>query len=80
MQPRRGRAELEHRKVQLRRAVVDSVKIFQQKMLAIICPLAGNSCLNKYEYRSGGYCIPTHQGIPLLYTIEGINSNLKISC
>ena len=33
--------------------VVDLVKVFQEKMLTVICPLARNSCLeeNKYEDR-----------------------------
>jgi hypothetical protein len=32
--------------------VVDCVKVFQEKPLAIICPLAQNPSLNKHEHRS----------------------------
>ena len=32
--------------------VLDCVKVFQEKTLAVIHPLAGNSCLNKsYKHR-----------------------------
>jgi hypothetical protein len=58
---------------------VDYIKEFQQKTLAIICPLAGNSCLKKCEYRFSVDALhKTYQGIPLLYIIEGMNTNTKV--
>jgi hypothetical protein len=42
----------EGRMVDVGRRVVDCIKVFQQKTLAVICPLAQNSCLNNHEHRS----------------------------
>jgi hypothetical protein len=33
------------------RRLVDYVKEFQEKTLAVMCPSAGNSCLNKGKHR-----------------------------
>jgi len=35
--------------VDMGRRVVDCVKVFQQKSLAVICPLAYNPCLEGHE-------------------------------
>jgi hypothetical protein len=40
----------EGRMVYLGRRVTDCIKVFQEETLAVIYPLAGNSCLNKHEY------------------------------
>jgi hypothetical protein len=37
--------------VDLGRRVVDDIKEFQEKTLAVIDPFAGNSCLNKCKHR-----------------------------
>jgi len=33
------------------RAVLDGITVIQDKSLAISCPLAGSSCLNRHKYR-----------------------------
>ena len=38
--------------VDVGRGGLDCVKVFQEKSLAIICPLAQNTCLNNHKYRS----------------------------
>jgi hypothetical protein len=37
--------------VDLRRTVVDGIKEFQEKTLAVMHPFTGSSCLNKCKYR-----------------------------
>ena len=37
--------------IYLGRTVTDYIKVFQEEVLATICPLAGNSCLNKHKER-----------------------------
>ena len=66
--------------VYLGRRFADSVKVLQQKPLAITGPFARNSCLTKYEHRLIliDTLHATHRCIPLLDTIEGINANVKI--
>jgi len=56
--------------VYLRRAIMDDVKMLQQKLLAIIGPLARNSCLNKHKYREAL--------VDSLDIIEGINTSVKL--
>jgi hypothetical protein len=46
-EPRGGRSKGEGRMIYLGRAIGNSVKVFQDKVLAIICPLAGKTPLNK---------------------------------
>jgi len=67
--------------VYLGRRVADCVKVFQQETLTFIGPLARNSCLNKYEHWQAfvGASYTTHQQIPFLYIINGINTNVKVS-
>ena len=36
--------------IYLGRGIADFIKPFQEEMLAVIDPLAGNSHLNKYKY------------------------------
>jgi hypothetical protein len=58
----------------------DLVIVLQQKLLAVTGPFAGNSCLNKIEHRLTltDTLHTTHQCIPLLDIIEGIDTNVKI--
>ena len=62
------------------RGVLDFVKVFQEKTIAIIHPLAGNPSLNnKYEHRLQYALNPqTHQCIPFANIIDGIDSNIKV--
>jgi len=60
--------------------VGDCLKVYQEEALGVICPLARNPCLNKCKHRfSESILYITYQHIPLLYIIEGINSNTKVS-
>ena len=59
---------------------MDYVKVFQDESLAVICPLAQNSCLNKHEQGSVNSLYSTHQSIPLFNIIYRINPNTKIPC
>jgi len=58
----------------------DQVKGFQQKSLAVMCPFAGNSCLNnQLAWVSVDALHTTHQCIPFFNVTEGMNTNLKLS-
>ena len=66
--------------VYLGRRVMNDIKVLQEKMLAVIHPLAGNSCLNRCEYKFSKWALhTTYQHIPLLDVIEGMNTNIKLS-
>ena len=43
--------------VYLRRRVADCLKVFQKESLAVTCPLAGASYLNRFKYRFCGEMI-----------------------
>ena len=59
---------------------MDQVKVFQDKSLAISCPLAWSSCLDDYEQAPANSLYDTHQSIPLFNIIYSINPNIKIPC
>ena len=79
MKPGRGRAKWEGIMVYVRRRVMDDFKVFQEKTLAVVYPLAYISCLNKCEHRFLKWILyTTHRHVPFLDVVEGINSNIKL--
>ena len=66
--------------IHLCRTVLDCIKTIQDELLAVSCPLAGNSCLNRHQHGLWPNFCMTHQHIPLLYVMDSMNTNFKVSC
>ena len=65
--------------IYLGRRVTDCIKLFQDKTLAIICPLADSAALNKrWVYILVNNMSVTYQFIPLLDIIDRMDTGIKI--
>ena len=65
--------------IDFRGRVMDYIKVFQDKMLTIICPFADQACLDKLSILAlAEKLFTTYRNVPLFDVIDGINTSIKI--